>query len=249
MQNVKLVGNIAQFGDTWQTDCANIRDIFKLIECQSPKFRQYLLDAAEAGVGYEIQKGKEFLEYPEELFLNVGEEDIIITEVPAGSKGGVGKILAAVAIIVATVVTGGATLAAGGAGGWAAAAGTATAAGGLTTLGTLAFGLAVNLAMSGLTELLAPGPEVDKKQEEGYLFNGPENNVQQGLPVPVCYGELRVGGAPISTSFRKENGSAGNRTVGSSINYGAGTTYIPAVTTNTWASSYEAVPEADPFAV
>ena len=49
---------------------------------------------------------------------------------------------------------------------------------------------------------MAPGPESDSQQEEGYLFDGPTNNVQQGLPVPVSYVELLVGGAQISVSFK-----------------------------------------------
>ena len=45
MQRVKLVGEISKFGSTWETECKNIRDIFKLIECQTEGFRKHLLDA------------------------------------------------------------------------------------------------------------------------------------------------------------------------------------------------------------
>ena len=93
MQKVKLIGNISKFGGSWETDCVNIRDIFKLIECQTPGFRQHLVAAAEAGVGYEIRRGEEFLESEEELFLSLNDEDIIITEVPAGAKSAAAKIL------------------------------------------------------------------------------------------------------------------------------------------------------------
>ena len=60
MQTVYLNGGIAQFGPQWEASCANIRDIFKLIECQTPGFREYLLEAAENNVGFEIQRGSEF---------------------------------------------------------------------------------------------------------------------------------------------------------------------------------------------
>lgn len=196
MQKVKLIGNISKFGETWETDCNNIRDIFKLIECQTPGFRQHLVDAAEAGVGYEIRRGKDFLESEEELLLSLNNEDIIITEVPAGAKSAAGKILAALAIVVVIGLTGGGGLAAFGSNIVAAF----TGSGGL--LATAGAMMAVNLAMTGISQLLAPGPETDTKQNEGYLFNGPVNTVQQGMPVPVCYGELRIGGAPIGVSFR-----------------------------------------------
>ena len=116
MQRVYLNGSIAQYGEVWETDCTNIRDIFKLIDCQTPGFRNYLVEAANAGVGYEIQRAGEFLETEEELLLSLNNEDIIITEVPAGSKSGGQKILAAIAIIAVLVITGGT-----GAGGYLAA--------------------------------------------------------------------------------------------------------------------------------
>ena len=188
MQKVKLVGEISKFGSTWETECANIRDIFKLIECQTKGFKQHLINAAESGVGYEIKRGKDYLENEEELLLSLNEEDIIITEVPSGAKG-VGKVLAAIAIVALIIIN---------------PANIFIAQGALTTVGMFAASLAVNLALTGITEMMAPGPETDSKQEEGYLFQGPSNNIQQGLPVPVCYGELLVGGAPISLSFKPE---------------------------------------------
>lgn len=193
MQRVKLVGEIAKFGSDWETNCRDIRDIFKLIECQTPGFRQHLISAADAGIGYEIKRGEDYLQSDEELLLSLNKEDIIITEVPAGAKGGAGKIFAAIAIAI-LVIANPATL--------FFTPGTAGAAGSLTALGQFAIGLATNLALTGLAEIMAPGPESDSQQEEGYLFDGPTNNVQQGLPVPVCYGELLVGGAPISLSFK-----------------------------------------------
>ena len=98
MQTVYLNGDIAKFGQKWETDCTNIRDIFKLIECQTPGFRKYLIEASEADVSYEIQRGEELLESIDELLLSLNNEDIIITEVPSGSKTGGGKLMAALAI-------------------------------------------------------------------------------------------------------------------------------------------------------
>ena len=113
MQTVYLNGGLSQFGEKWTTECKDIASIFKLIECQTPGFRKYLTDAVEADVGFEIQRGSEFLENPEELLLSLNEEDIIITEVPSGSKSGGAKILAAIAILYVTYVYAGPTAAAG----------------------------------------------------------------------------------------------------------------------------------------
>ena len=211
MQKVKLVGEIAKFGSRWETNCANIADIFKLIECQTTGFRQHLVEGAEAGVGYTIKRGEDYLEEGEELLLSLNNEDIIITEVPAGAKSGMGKIiLGAVLIALAFTPLG------------------AFAIPGLSmTTGTLLFTVGANLVIGGIAQLMAPGPETDQKQEEGYLFQGPQNNMQQGLPVPVCYGELLVGGAPISISFRPEYTNQYGRGRGRGIvQYGIGGYYV-----------------------
>lgn len=217
MQKVKLIGNISKFGETWETNCNTIGDIFKLIECQTPGFRQHLLDAADSGVGYEIRRGKDFLESEEELLLSLNNEDIIITEVPAGAKSGLGKILAAIAIVVVIGLTGGA-------GGFLANISAAfTASGGAFSLASMGAALATNLALGGISQLLAPGPETDKKQNEGYLFNGPVNTMQQGMPIPVCYGELRIGGAPVGVSFRGMGATGSGSGVGQVVYLNDGT--------------------------
>ena len=195
MQTVYLNGDIAKFGQKWETDCANIRDIFKLIECQTPDFRRYLIEASEADVYYEIQRGKDFIESIDELFLSLNNEDIIITEVPSGSKTGGGKLMAAIALTVILLQP--------------QLLGTGFTKflemgilGSKMTVGTALAGITVSLGMQGINQLLAPGPEVDAAEEnKGYLFNGPVNNIAQGMPVPVAYGELVIGGSPISVNY------------------------------------------------
>ena len=193
MQSVYLVGGIEKFGPHWEAECSNIRDIFRLIDCQTPGFRKYLVDAAEAWVGFEIQRGEEFLEEPEEMLLSLNNEDIIITEVPAGSKSAGSKILAAIAIITVAILLPGSFTAA------LTGSSTQGALVAATTVGLTM--VALNLAIAGITQLLAPGPQTDEGTDPSYLFNGPQNTIVQGLPVPVAYGELIVGGMPISVSY------------------------------------------------
>jgi predicted phage tail protein len=199
MQTVYLNGGIAQFGEKWTTQCKDIASIFKLIECQTPGFRKYLTDAAEAEVGFEIQRGSEFLDNPEELLLSLNDEDIIITEVPSGSKSGGAKILAAIAVVALLVINPGlifSTVTQTG-----TATGVSASVGGMNALGLAAASVAVNLAITGITQLLAPGPETEPDKKDSYLFSGPSNNGRQGLPVPILYGELIVGGMPISAYY------------------------------------------------
>jgi len=192
MQTVYLNGEIAKFGEKWQTSCNTVSEILRLIECQTPGFRKHLVEAAEAGIDYQIMRGKDLIE-ADDLFLSIGEDDIIITELPAGA-GKVGKIIAGVILVVAAVllapVDGGFTL---------AKLGEALAAN--FYLQAMAL-VGVSLITAGISEMMMPGPEVDgTEQNRNYLFQGPVNTMSQGMPVPLAYGELIVGGAPIGVSF------------------------------------------------
>lgn len=195
MQTVYLNGDIAKFGSTWNVNCSTVPEIFKLIDCQTPGFREHLIEAAENGVAYEIRRGEEFVD-EDTLFLSLGKEDIIITEVPAGAKSGGAKLIIGAIILTALFFPFAGP-------GMANIFQQMVAAGGVlkgTAFAAAAIG--VNLALSGLTQMLAPGPEVDNPEtNESYLFNGPVNTTKQGVPVPVAYGELIVGGAPISVNY------------------------------------------------
>ena len=69
-----------------------------------------------------------------------------------------------------------------------------------TTAGQATAMLAVNLALTGMQQLMAPDPSVDDGPEN-YLFNGAGQNIQEGDPVPLLYGELRVPGRPVSVNI------------------------------------------------
>jgi predicted phage tail protein len=197
MARVYLEGSISKFGTEFPVkEGMSVANIFKLISAQVEGFRNHLIEAAESGIEFTIQHGKDFLG-EEDLLLNLAKDDIIITELPAGAKGGGGKILAAIAIAAAVYFTGGAILAAG-----PVTAGTQTALGAVQLIG---YGIATNLAITGLTELIAPGPEVDSADtNQASLFNGPINSVRQGQAIPIAYGEMIVGGTPISASYSSE---------------------------------------------
>ena len=121
---------------------------------------------------------------------------------PAGSKGVVKLIVAAVLIFVALPYMAG----------YFAAGSTMTMFGaqgaimaGLTGgFGGMLVGLAgVSLAMQGLSEMMAPDPMTDRSeaQEESYIYSGTNQNGRIGDPIPIVYGRLRVPGSPIGSNI------------------------------------------------
>lgn len=207
MKRVHLLGNLGEkFGPLWRANCSTVSEALRLIECQCPDFKKYLIDTVEEGTNFSVRTGEELLETGEELYMNITEDDIYITEVPVGS-GGWGKILVGALLVIAAVLVVMFPILLTGLG--PAFAGGVTTAG-VTTIGlgwagtmlvTTIASIGLNLIMAGVNELLMPKPE--KGKQGGAFFSGAVNTVKQGQPVPVLYGELIVGGAPISVSYTK----------------------------------------------
>jgi predicted phage tail protein len=76
----------------------------------------------------------------------------------------------------------------------------------------------VGIAMMGLQMALAPKPKMERPSsdvnsaKQSFLFSSKANIAEQGIPVPVGYGRLRVGSAVIQSTiksypqaFEKEN--------------------------------------------
>jgi predicted phage tail protein len=181
-RKIHLLGNLSQFGEVWEMEAKSIADVVQLIDCQEQGFRKFLIDAAESGLDMAIV-GKDFrVEEPDELlFENLGPEEVYISLVPAGSKKGWGKILLAIVLIVASFLVPPAGL---------FGATQATVQAGLVTAG-------ISIGLQGITQLLAKTPDGDDQKTKEGLFDGPTSTLKQGQPVPVLYGELLIGGAPI----------------------------------------------------
>lgn len=206
-----LEGEMAEkFGSELVVNVDNVRDSLRLLEANFPEFRSYLISCAQNDIGFTIDVADESIENEKDLITPLKEGDITISPVPAGSKSGGAKILAAIVIIAATLYFGpGFTASI-----QAVMSGTA----GFAEYATLAaFQISMSLAMTGIQQLMAPDPAVDEEAPQSYLFNGSQQNVIEGDPVPILYGELRVPGRPIS--FGIVNNS---RTYTSSISSGGG---------------------------
>jgi predicted phage tail protein len=211
-RKVYLDGEMAQkFGSEFIIQAKNTADIFRNLECNFPDLRHYLIDCHEKDIGFIIKIGGQQVEEEEELLLSLGEEDVYISPQPAGSKG-VGKILAAIAIVALVIYAPQLMLAAANAGGVAGSIGMSVAGFAMAASPYL-IGIAVNLALTGIQEIMAPDPSVDdfnNDRETSYLFQGAEQSIVESDPVPVVYGQLRVPGRPIGFEIRNKDGVFSN---------------------------------------
>jgi len=200
--SVYLQGDLGEkFGSKFIVNTDNYADVFKCINANRPEFLPYLRKCHDEDIGFVIETaGEEIGE--EDLLVPLRKGDITIAIAPAGSKSGVGKIIAAAFLVffVLPMIGGAAALTAAQASTITATSslGVAMQAGMMTLAGKATALLAVNLALSGIQQMMAPDPAVDQDSPTDYLFTGQANTQTEGDPIPLLYGELRVPGRPIA---------------------------------------------------
>jgi len=203
MRNVYLQGELGEkFGNKFSMDVSNPTEIIKCINANRPNFKNYLIECDKNDIGFTIEYQNDLIG-ENNLLVPLKEGDVTIAIIPAGSKSGIGKLIAAafLAFVILPMI-GTAVLASASNATLATLAGSGNAltfAAAMSTIpGQMVALLALNLAMSGIQQMMAPDPAVDSDAPENYSFNGNAQNIKQGDPVPVLYGELRVPGRPIS---------------------------------------------------
>jgi len=223
-RNIYLKGKMGKlFGEHWRLNASTVREAMNGIDVQRDgKLKQYLIDCTEKGIEFTVQRGEDFLEY-DNLQMELGNDDLIITPLPVGAGKTAGRIKAIVGIALIVI-------------------GVLALMSGNPILAVGAYYLIAGgalLASIGIVEMLTPN--TPSNSPDGYLFNGPESSVKQGIPVPLCYGELIVGGAPINFGFtdrRADYASGFSRVTISESGYGSHDTYgrYQTITNNTGGS-------------
>lgn len=193
-RTIYLQGKMGElFGDVWNLNAATVAECMHGIDCQREgRLKQYLLDCTEKGIKFTVQRGKELLDY-DNLQMDLGEDDLIISPVPAGSGNKLLKVIVGFVLMVAAAMILGP-------GGAIAVAELTGAAKFFAVAGAMAMGMIGSVLLnSGVAEYMAPKKPGEKG--DAFLFDGPVNTTKQGVPVPLAYGQLLVGGATISFGF------------------------------------------------
>ena len=136
----------------------------------------------------------------EEIHYPIGQEDIHFIPVISGAGRGVGRILGGAALIGLAFATGGVT-----AGAFFKAATVKGSLAGAGFLTKAAIGIGGALALSGVSEMLFPLPDMPEFNSEqdpriSFSFSGTQNTSRAGTPVPLVYGEIITGSVVISGS-------------------------------------------------
>jgi predicted phage tail protein len=184
MTQVILHGILAkEFRKSFSLAIKRPKEVFDAISCSHSNFRNRIVELANQGIHFALLVDGEKITSIEEVSVVSEGRKIDIVPIICGA----GAVVAAVGAVVA--ISG-------------VAVGTATALGGL--LFTAGFGL----AMMGIQMMLAPKPKMERPEsvvnsaKQSFLFSSKANVAEQGIPVPVGYGRLRVGSAVIQSTIK-----------------------------------------------
>ena len=196
LRTVKVYGHLAEHcGQSVFEALVRVpADAIKFLLCNFPELRSLMRDGY-----YKVAVGKydlQLADQPEQLHYPMAADDVVkVIPVVSGAGGrGIGAALLGAALITTAVFTGGSTLALG-IGGFSGGVGISAAVGNL--------GLA--LTLGGIAQMITPvpnQPEISQADPSGgFAFSGQQNVSQEGVPVPVVYGEMIVGSVVLSTKL------------------------------------------------
>jgi predicted phage tail protein len=182
LRKIKLYGALAKFVGhrVLEADVATAAEAVRFLLTNWPELETHM-----AQQHYRIHTGGEDLML-EDIHNPMGRE-IQIVPVMAGA-GVIGRILLGIALIAVSFVSFGAGAFAG-----------ATLAGAFGSKALLLVG--ANLLLGGISQALTPTPKTDVDEgdpKKSFSFSGIQNTTRAGVPVPVVYGEMLVGGIVVS---------------------------------------------------
>ena len=221
-KEVRLYGPLAKFigQRKFLAEISSAGEAIRMLLANFPGLERHMADQHYKVIVDGYDTDLEEIHYP-------ASQTIKIVPVLGGAGGGVGKIVAGVALVAFAIATAGV-----GSGFLGLGAGLTGAvgpfAGGLTTgfiLGSAAStvigSIGVALVLGGVSQLLSPTPQLgqigpasqslggrntttegtEMDPQESYSFSGIQNTSRQGTPVPVVYGETIVGSVVISAGI------------------------------------------------
>jgi predicted phage tail protein len=203
LRTVKVYGHLAEHcGQSVFEALVRVpADAIKFLLCNFPELRGLMRDGY-----YKVAVGKfdlQLADQPQQLHYPLAADDMIkVIPVVSGAGGrGIGQILLGAALITASFLVPGSGVAGTS---FLASAGSATSFG--AGAAAVAGNLGLALALGGVAQMLTPVPDMPDGvggggPNENFAFQTIENVSQEGVPVPVVYGEMIVGSVVISTGL------------------------------------------------
>lgn len=179
MTTINLHGILAkEFGNSFQMRIRKSSEVFQAIDVNRTNFINRVLDLAKQGIHYAILINGKDIKNCLELEINNSPKTIdIVPAICGAGKGGWLRIGLAVAGVVAFAF-------------------------GQYSLGIALIGIAIMMGIKPKPETIKPQTYFTSGTKESFIFASKANLMQQGSPVPIGYGRLRIGSNVIQTTIK-----------------------------------------------
>jgi predicted phage tail protein len=189
MTTINLHGVLAkEFGSSFEMKIRKATEVFKAIDANKNNFINRVIDLAREGVHYAVIVNGKDVKTCLELEINNSPETIDIVPAICGAGGKGGAIGLAIAGGIALMF-------------------------GQFSLAVGLIGLAIMMALQPKPSTPKPPTYFTSGMKESFIFASKANLTQQGTPVPIGYGRLRIGSNVIQTTIKSFPVS--NATIGS----------------------------------
>lgn len=185
MTTVNIHGILAhEFQPHLQILISKPKEVFDALSCRFALFRKRINELSLQGIHYSLVIDGENIQKVEQLSLYKAPKVIDLIPAICGS----GPFIAVVGLLMAGAGASGATFA------------------GLTAAQLFSAGLMI--ASVGLQMSLAPKPQMQRPEatvsgaKQSFMISSKANLMEQGSPVPVGYGRLRVGSYAIQSTVK-----------------------------------------------
>ena len=184
---IKLYGNLAKkYGKKFTFK--GVHTIIEAIDALSANFKDFRIA---------VLKNKKYYIYVDNdnidtnsLLFPVTNKTIKIVPILMGASGGIGKVILGAVLIAASFIF-------------------------PTSFSPIMLKAGIGLMLSGFADLLfQPPTENPDDDEKSYLFSGAVNISQEGVPVPIGYGRVRIGSTNISNSISGYSTAGGDGVCG-----------------------------------
>lgn len=188
LRNVVLHGALsAEFGKTHRLNVDSIAEVIQALRVNFPTFA----NAIRHGF-YKIVLGKSktggLTLREDQMGVALGDRDVHLVPTVEGRKnGGIGKVIAGIALIGLSMGTFG----------FGAAMAAPLWSGSTMTLGTMVGNMGMSLLLTGVASLIAPEQD-GTEEKKSFTMSGPTSDLKEGMIIPVVYGEVITGGYMIS---------------------------------------------------
>lgn len=201
MVEVRLHGALASsFGRVWHLNISSPREAVEAIEANVTGFRRKISELADKGMVFRV-RSKDHDYDSDDVGTNLGRiKRIDFIPIVAGASA-LGRFVVGAALIAASFIPG------------------------VQAAAPYMISVGLGLMVGSVAEWLTPKVKHDSggKSLQSWSISGPTNTVDQGLPVPVIYGEVLTGGYPISAGIAASQ--VVNGSIGASVAIG-GTTEV-----------------------